>query len=74
MMTFAEETEEETEYREERGDKEFGKVAVFDVTQDIRKVTIQALFSLPKALEQCKNTWKIHKPRRKQLKLRIESV
>ncbi len=54
MMTFAEETEEETEYREERGDKEFGKVALFDMIQDRRKVTIQALFSLPKALDQCK--------------------
>ena len=74
MMTFTEETEQEAEYREERGDKEFGKVALFDMIQDRRKVTIQALFSLPKALEQCKNTWEIHKPRRKQLKLRIESV
>ena len=34
--------------------KEFGKVALFDMIQDRRKVTIQALFSLPKALEQCK--------------------
>ncbi len=34
MMTFTEETEEETEYREERGDKEFGKVALFDMIEE----------------------------------------